>query len=549
MLAVVDHDLERVEVRGRMHALQLRTRRGACVDGGGASVETAQAELGLDRDEAARVLGMIRKTERPRVGVVGRDVLTEARVEAKTDFHAGSLSRPQDDPREPASQERRLYVWPLVGAFAALLYALIAPLQVNGDGIGYLKAARAGAIYPGHPLYLPLLRWAWRMARWYGASSTLGGGVLPARLLSAGAAGLAVAFVGAWVSSRTRSLTRGLGAAAGLFASAALVLVGSDIESYAPALAALAATLFCIERAWFVAAGVALALAAMFHIENLAFFLPAVVLAERGRVRVLVAGGVAIAILWGLLGAPTPAGSTHGFRYPLHLYTPLVALWGMARSLVYAPYLYEASRVKVVVASSLGALFALALIASSWRGPSPISRAAVLAWVLPYGAVGLAFFASDSERWIFLLPLAWLLVAARARPDRVLVIAAGLIVANCVFWLPTARDARAVDQARAYASSLRAGDLVVSPGHGWDESIVLYADDVVPFPLVYHAALRGDLDGLARDLDAAMAAAHARGARVVLARMNDDSVLGWKELAVLGIDREAVYALLRTRGL
>jgi hypothetical protein len=287
----------------------------------------------------------------------------------------------------------------------------------------------------------------------------------------------------------------------------------------------------------------------MLHIENLAFFLPAMILAGRSRARVLAAGVVALAALWLLLGAPTPSGSTHGFRYPLHLYTPLVALWGMTRSLVYAPYLYEASLAKVVIASSIGALFLLALIASSSRGPSPLSRAAVLAWVLPYGAVGLGFFASDSERWIFLLPLAWLFVAARARPRHVFLIAAGLVVANCVCWLPTARDSRAVDQARAYASSLRAGDLVLSPGHGWDESIVLYADDIVPFPLVYHAALRGGLDGLARDLDEAILAAHARGARVVLARMNDDSVLGWKELAVLGIDRQAIYTLLRARGL
>jgi hypothetical protein len=441
------------------------------------------------------------------------------------------------------------FTWPLVATAAALLYALAAPATVNGDGIGYLKAARAGALYPGHPLYLPLLRLSWRMARMLGADARLMSGVLPAQLLSACSAGIAVAFVGAWVARRTRSTSRGLAAAAGLFASAALILVGSDIESYAPALAALAAALYFVDRAWLAAAGIALAIAATLHVENLAFFLPALLLAERGRLRVLASGVVALAAIWLLVGAPTPSGSTHGFHYPLHVYTPLVALWGMARSLVYAPYLYEATRTKVVIASSVGALFLLTLVLVSRRGPSPISRAAALAWIVPYGLVGLAFFASDSERWIFLLPLAWLFVAARARPRHVLAIAIGLVVANAAFYLPAARDHRATDEARAYAASLRAGDLVISPGHGWDESIVLYADDIVPFPLVYYAALHGGTNGLTHDLDEAITEAHARGARVVLARMNDDDVLGWKELATLGIDRQAIYALLRARGL
>jgi hypothetical protein len=150
------------------------------------------------------------------------------------------------------------------------------------------------------------------------------------------------------------------------------------------------------------------------------------------------------------------------------------------------------------------------------------------------------------------LPLAWLLVAARAPVRATCALAALLVVANLASWLPMARDRRAVDEARAFAAQLRTGDLVISPGHGWDESIPLYADGVVPFPLVFHAAARGGMAGLAADLDAALAAARARHARVLTARIHDhddpSGTLGWKDLAPLGIDRQAIDALLRSRG-
>src|SRR5262249_61535341 len=46
----------------------------------------------------------------------------------------------------------------LAMAAAALLYGLCAPAVPNGDGMGYLRAARDGALVPGHPAFVPLLR-------------------------------------------------------------------------------------------------------------------------------------------------------------------------------------------------------------------------------------------------------------------------------------------------------------------------------------------------------------------------------------------------------
>ena len=51
--------------------------------------------------------------------------------------------------------------WPTALAVACATAALavaLRPAVVNGDGLGYLKAAPTGIVVPGHLGYLPLLR-------------------------------------------------------------------------------------------------------------------------------------------------------------------------------------------------------------------------------------------------------------------------------------------------------------------------------------------------------------------------------------------------------
>src|SRR5205823_4072968 len=67
-----------------------------------------------------------------------------------------------------------------MGIGAALVCAALAPVVVNGDGLGYLRAAPLGVLAPGHLGYLPLLRWVARVAHAQDARTLLG----PARLLS-----------------------------------------------------------------------------------------------------------------------------------------------------------------------------------------------------------------------------------------------------------------------------------------------------------------------------------------------------------------------------
>ena len=427
-------------------------------------------------------------------------------------------------------------MWPraLVAVAAAVAYLAMAPRVVNGDGLGYLKAALAGTLYPGHLAYVPLLA---SIGAIVGATRPVEL-LWPARALSALTAALAVALVGSIAERRLASRAAGIAASLGLAASWGALSAGSDVESYAPALGALVAALWCADRQRPIASGLLCALATLLHVENLLFVpVAAIVVGRRGRL--VLAAALPIAIAYALVlpahGVGWLAGASHGLRYPLRWTTPFVAVYGACKALVYAPYPYEASWARVIGCFAVGGAAALALATGARR---PLSRAATAAWIAPYALVGAAFFASDAERWTFLLPLVWL--AAAAHPRRTLLVAAGVLAANVAFWLPTARDATLRTRAEAAARHLVDGDVVVGPGHGWDEYIGFWRGPrVTTFPLVYWAGAVGH-----DRLPAALARA-ATGHRLFVARFADDAdPMGWKELRLFGITRDNVRALL-----
>jgi hypothetical protein len=427
-------------------------------------------------------------------------------------------------------------MWPraLVAVAAAVAYLAMAPRVVNGDGLGYLKAALAGTLYPGHLAYVPLLA---TIAKLVGATRPVEL-LWPARVVSALAAAIAVALVGSIAERRGESRAAGIAASVGLAASWGALSAGSDVESYAPALGALVAALWCADRQRPIAAGLLCALATLFHVENLLFVGVAALIVER-RARLVVAAALPIAIAYAIVlpahGVGWLASASHGLRYPLRWTAPVVAVYGACKALVYAPYPYEASWARVLGCFAVGAAAALALATGARR---PLSRAATAAWIVPYALVGVAFYASDAERWTFLLPLAWL--AAAAHPRRALAVAAGIALANVAVWLPTARDATLRLRAGAAAQKLADGDVVVGPGHGWDEYIGFYdGPRVTPFPLVYWAGAVG------RDALPATLARVAAGHRLFVARFADDGdPMGWKELRLFGITRDNARALL-----
>jgi hypothetical protein len=430
-------------------------------------------------------------------------------------------------------------------------YLALAPAVVNGDGLGYLDASVYGGSYAGHLLYVPLLR---LLRRIFSVGPRPVDGLWVARGLSALSAGIAVLALGAAAErlfgdddARPRASTV---AALGLACSFGTLGAGSDVETYAPALACLCVALWAIVGGRTVAAALALAGAALFHVENVLFGLPAL-LALPKRSRFLFVGIAAGATAGAyLVAGASPSwllGASHGFRYPLHWYTPAVALYGACKALLFSPYPYEASWPRVVGHFVPGALALILLGRIAASAPAALGRAASLAWAIPYGAVGVAFFASDQERWVFLLPLFWLQVAAaRPRARTALAVACALGALNVAVWLPRARDSSWRDRARVAASHARAGDLIVSPGHGWDEYLGFYdGPPVGHYPLVFHAGRLGSVPALTRDLAAAVADARRRGHDVLLVRFDPDGdPMGWKELRPFGVTPENARALL-----
>jgi len=447
---------------------------------------------------------------------------------------------------------------------------LLAPALPNGDGLGYLKAAAdpAAGPYPGHLGYLALLR-ALRTVT--AAGPRPADLLLAARLLSALCGALAVYALAATArllhppaSASSASWVAG----GGMAASFGLLVSASDVESYAPALAALCVALWALARrragggrGALAAAAIATVAAALFHVENVLFALPALLLL-RGRDRWVFALACALG-LSATYGAAVAShgtgwllGASHGFHYPLRAAAPAIALYGASKALVYSPYLYEASWPRVLAHFACGALALAALLVIARRA-RPLGRAVALAWLIPYGLLGLAFFPSDAERWIFLLPLLWLSVACAGRARAALLVVTLMFAANLVGWLPVARDRTARERAAAASRVTHAGDLVIFPGHGWDEYLgFLDGPAVEPYPLVFHAARLGGRAPLCADLAAAIARARSAGHAVLLARLrvgpcaertvgcDDPSPLGWKELRAFDVTPANVAELL-----
>lgn len=444
-----------------------------------------------------------------------------------------------------------------------LVAGLLAPAEVNGDGIGYLKQLAARGTVPGHPAYLPLAR---LVAGPF--DGPLLDAVWPLRLLSLGAVGAALLL---FAASCRRLVPGGRWLLATmLLASAYAVLrAAHQVEVYALAFLAAIATLYALSRVletrqlrWSLAAGLCAAMAALLHLSLAALALPVFVLVARwSRPRDAFAalavqgsvGGAGLlwaaqitghSGLWALLS--WIRGADHGMPYPLRPWTPLVALWGLARSLLAAPYPHQARLVFVVLAA-FAALALLLLLAWLLRRPGPSrvidGRWLVGSWVLPLGLFGLLFYPSDTERWLFVLPVLALWTALL--PGRlVLLLPPLLLLANGLYLLPAALDQRAGRRARAAERLLRPADLLISPGHGWAEGVGL-GTTAPPrlYPLLYEVGRRRGLPGALRELDRRIDATLARGGRVYVARLEDRrDPRGFKELAWFGLTRAAFGA-------
>jgi hypothetical protein len=461
---------------------------------------------------------------------------------------------------------------------ATFLYLATAPAVVNPDGLGYLKLLPHN-FAAGHLLYMPLLRQTTRLVG--------GDGLRAGRLMNAllGGAGLLIFYGivrrgGAAEKSRFAALV----ATAGLGLSYGYWVQGADLETYAAAAVAVLATVrlalayevrASLGRA--LAVGAFLGISVLCHLSNVVLS-PFVAwhLCRRERRQSksgLLHAGVAL-LFGGLLALGSYAyaalivrqhdlrgalrwvlSASHGFRQHAGIYRLADALYGLSKAIIVSPYLYEADAPKLLGQFTLGLLplFALGalLIARRKKLPS-LPWKSLLVWIAPYALLAIFFFGSDSERWIFVLPALWWIASALLAelPGRVIAIAllGYLSIFNLILGVgPAHRDTWTRHRAEMVGALVRDHDLLVFPGHSWDEYVSFFSHkDVEPFPFSYYAA-RDGLAACVRRLEKEVSTTRARGGRVLAIRLFDDhdeDPRGIDELKALDLDRTRLRALV-----
>jgi hypothetical protein len=268
-------------------------------------------------------------------------------------------------------------------------------------------------------------------------------------------------------------------------------------------------------------------------------------------------------VLWPGLAGRTSAGAIwswyrsadHGIPYQHSWITPLVAVWGLVRSLVFAPYPYAAPLLAVIGLTCAGVLIVGALVGLRVRqrrqggtaAPGdPLDTAGLALWIAPLALFGVSFFPSDTERWVIILPAIALLITPRVVVWRRLAPVLGLMVTLNVSigLLPDALDDQEVQRAREVRRALPDDALLVSPGHGWVEQAALQG--IQTYPLVYYAGSTRDLARGVAAMHDAIEAAHCSGRRVFVARLQEDpDPRGFKELGWLGMSRADFAAQFR----
>jgi hypothetical protein len=477
-----------------------------------------------------------------------------------------------------------------LGALATLLFLCTAPALPNADGLGYIKLLPYN-FAPGHLAFMPILRTATRI---------IGDGLRAGRLLDALLCGSGVVLMYGIARRALSFLPLGRPfstedihfvastAAAGLAVSYGYWIQGADVEAYALALVALLATvrLALAYRARptafrALATGALLGVAVLCHLSHVlltpfvAAYLwwnaptpatkrlhPALALLTGGGLSLAAYAYAALIVRGHDLHAAIAwiATAQHGFRQPGVAYRLTDAVYGLAKSLVWSPYLYESDAQVLIGQFVLGLLpltGAIALLLVKRRALPDIGWRAGAWWIVPYALCGVLFFGGDSERWIFVLPALWLAAATALafeprRSRLALGVIAYLLVLNfsTAIW-PAHKDAGGT-RARAIEAGqkLGDGDLLIFPGHSWDEYVSFYArTKVEPFPLSYYAARDGVPAAWAR-LDRDLERARARGGRTIALRFFDDhdeDSRGFAELAALGLDKATLRDELRKR--
>ena len=373
------------------------------------------------------------------------------------------------------------------------------------------------------------------------------------------------------------------------------------IETYAPALlldvALVAVCVNCDLATWRggIGAGLLFALAVGLHATNvlmLPFVLVFVYRSARRRsllaagwlagtvalAALLMAAGVLIgegARLWppelrGLIpqGDPEPAMSV-----PARLGR---AGYGIARTLAWLPPSWELTRTYAVCFGAAVFMAGLLFLVVARRGLLQDAARYRSLWLLaavlagPFLILGVTYYPSDPERWLFLTPLFWLVVALawhEYRPAagswltsyraRALLVGAIVVLAAVNIGLklwPEARSNRDLAGLKALAQIAEPGDLVIASS---DKSplvaeFVLHrpqAYDVFPLDVLMLHDHRGDMPAGQQELRDTVRRALDRGRRVVVFQLIDEDLASgrgypWAWVANDGYTPETIIYVL-----
>ncbi len=472
-----------------------------------------------------------------------------------------------------------------------LLYYSLSRIVINPDGRVYHDLVSGGewgeVFLPGHLAYGPLVLGLWRLGQRFGSPT-----LQEVLLFVSHVCGATAVFLMGRIAVRWGLATYGRYLAAlGLAFSFGFWIEAVDIETYAPALLGVVASVLQMtryaERPTFgrlVVLAACNVLAALFHLALVALgsatlCLLAIrwknnermLLKAAGTCVVVIGLGLALPYLGvtiGVLHHRSPGrilgwvlSADHGTRPPFDALSLPRALYGFARTFVYLEFLYT-GRLWLIAAKLAGflvaALWATYCFTRVFPRINPLALTvlgSLVPTVLLLGVLGISWFPSEPERWVFVLPPIWLalgatlsLLSVRARALAGGVVAL-LFVVNLVDGiLPLRADTAARDRVLALRRALPPGSLVLTPGHDWVDYYHFFTGTRVETLSLITLAIehRGDDAAFFRDLDRRLDQALAAGRPVASIRILDPEETGrltpWLELNTFG------YPIERLRG-
>jgi len=475
-------------------------------------------------------------------------------------------------------------------AGAALAFYVLLPAAItNGDGLGYHDIVMRGPWWTtfraGHLLYGPAMSLLWSLVSTIGpvslyrvmlVANQLAGG-FAVYLLYRTADQLGVAPFGRAVAS------------AGLAISYGFWIQASDVETYALSVVFVVASMRRMtiylarpHRRSAAGLGVLNGLATLLHLTNATLAASSVLLilgaAGRpagGRVRAVLAYAAVLAAVVGvpyvavgglIEGVRDPSrffgwisSAGHGYVVTLDALSVPRAVYGFARTFLFLEFFYGAPRWVI----AFKGVFLLAIVLwLAWRvavirgrAPHAMPRfgLALAPFLLLQAAVGVRFFGSDTERWIFIAPAVWLALGAwvPAFPARSRAGVVGLLVllfsVNLVqgVW-PLATDTQVQERVAALRAVLPEKSLVITPGQDWFDYYRYFTGRDTPSISLIDLALRHgrNPDAFWGHLRRSVEEARRAGTPVVLLRVldGDENVRGtpWPELAAFDYTPERI---------